>query len=78
MYLKNGPPIRLAYLSQVLKEVVNDIKAIDINIDINKKYKDIGKYSRDFILAESNPAVSFAYVKLDEYCQKILSYTRIC
>ena len=71
--INNGPPIGLAYLSSVLKKCGHKVKIIDLNIDVNRKYRSIGKYSRDFILPESHSAFKFAYRKIDDYSKKIVS-----
>lgn len=71
--IKNGPPIGLAYLSSVLKKNGYNVKIIDLNIEVNRKYRNIGNYSRDFILPESHFAFKYAYRKIDDYSKKILS-----
>jgi len=73
MNIKKGPPIGLAYLSNVLKNAGHEVNIFDINIFINKKYRNIGNYTRNFVLPESHKAVIFAYRKIDDYCTKILA-----
>lgn len=71
--IKSGPPIGLAYLSDVLKKADHDVNVIDLNVDINRKFPNIGKYTRDFTLLESHPAINGAYGLLDDYCREILT-----
>ncbi len=71
--IKNGPPIGLAYISKVLKDAGHEVSVFDINIDINKKFAELGPYTRDYILPESHPALAYAYNKLDDYCEQIRS-----
>lgn len=73
--IKNGPPLGLAYLSKAIKDKGYEVKVIDINIDINRKYSNVGDYTRDFILPDTHPAVTEAYHCLDDYCQDILSFS---
>lgn len=73
MNVKKGPPIGLAYLSNVLRNAGHEVNIFDLNVFINKKYRNIGNYTRNFVLPESHKAVKFAYRKIDDYSTKILA-----
>lgn len=73
--IKTGPPIGLAYLSNVLKEQGHDVKIIDINTRISHKYKKFGRYTRDFVVPDTHPAKEYAYSHLDDYCGEVLSWS---
>jgi len=70
--VNKGSPLGLAYLSKVLRNAGHEVYLFDLNIFINKKYRKIGNYTRNFVLPESHKAVKFAYRKIDDYCAKIL------
>ncbi|MDR0724173.1 MAG: radical SAM protein [Endomicrobium sp.] len=70
--VKYGPPIGLAYISNVLKQSGHDVTLIDMNIDLCNKFSDDVKYTRNYAIDPSDPRVKYAYENLEVYSEKIM------
>lgn len=71
--IKYGPPIGLAFLSQVLKDEGHEVTIFDINLEIKQKVpQEMRPLNLDNVLSPSHPAYRFAYDRFDTYCQYVL------
>ena len=68
--IKYGPPIGLAFLSQVLKDEGHEVTIFDINLQIKQNVpQEMRPLNLDNVLSPAHPAYRFAYDRFDTYCQ---------
>lgn len=71
--LRSGPPIGLAYIQDTLKRAGHEVFVWDVNLDLQNTFQS-RDYNRDFVLPADHPEVPRTYERIDELCDKAMSY----